>query len=211
MPKMQAQHNHAPVSSHVAYTQYWGLQEAQSRFSTAQCRKCGRCIMDMDHHCLFLNNCVGRNNLQPFLLFLAWLLLGALYIVGTVSYLLYQRWDQVCSHTDLHKLGCGLLLWSMRLYWKILVAPGWLQTSAFLLSTATGAVLGVSGLLKSQLSLLMAGQTYIASLQHSSSPVSPQQYLSWTQLQQALMHNVCWSWLCPVWRIKGRICGSKLM
>ncbi|KAL0042398.1 hypothetical protein WJX77_011188 [Trebouxia sp. C0004] len=42
------------------------------------CRKCGCCVMDMDHHCFFLNNCVGRNNLKPFLLFLGWMLLGSL-------------------------------------------------------------------------------------------------------------------------------------
>ena len=165
--------------------------------------------MDMDHHCFFLNNCVGRNNLKPFLLFLAWLLLGALYIIGTVSYLLYQRWDEVSSHTALPKFGYGLVLWSMRLYWNIVFAPGWLQTSAFLLSTATGAVFGVGGLLKAQLSLLMVGKTYIDSLQHSSSPALQQ--LSCSQLQQAFMRNISWSWLCPVWLTEEQICGSKLM
>lgn len=165
----------------------------------------------MDHHCFFLNNCVGRNNLKPFLLFLAWLLLGALYIMGTVSYLLYRRWDEVCSHTGLPKFGYGLVLWSMRLYWNIVFAPGWLQTSAFLLSTATGALLGVGGLLKSQLCLLMAGTTYIGSLQHSSSSAMQQQCLSLSQLQQALMRNISWTWLCPTWRTEERICGSKMI
>ena len=167
--------------------------------------------MDMDHHCFFLNNCVGRNNLKPFLLFLAWLLLGALYIMGTVSYLLYRRWDEVCSHTGLPKFGFGLVLWSMRLYWSVVVAPGWLQTSAFLLSTATGAVLGVGGLLKSQLSLLMAGKTYIDSLQHSSSPAVHHQCLSCSQLQQAFVHSFSWTWLCPIRCTDERFCGSKMM
>ena len=166
--------------------------------------------MDMDHHCFFLNNCVGRENLKPFLLFLAWLLLGAFYIMGTVSYLLYQRWDEVCSHTGLPKFGYGLVLWSMRLYWNVVFAPGWLQTSAFLLSTATGAVLGVGGLLKSQLSLLTAGKTYISSLQHSSSPALEQQCLSCSKLQQALMQSFSWTWLCPIWHTEEQVRGKQI-
>ena len=130
--------------------------------------------------------------------------------MGTVSYLLYQKWDEVCSHTGLPRFGYGLFLWSIRLYWNIVFAPGWLRTSAFLLSTATGALLGVSGLLKSQLSLLMAGKTYIGSLQRSS-PATQQQCLSLSQLQQALTHNISWTWLCPIWRAEEQICGSKLM
>ena len=26
------------------------------------CRTCGRCVMRMDHHCPWINNCVGANN-----------------------------------------------------------------------------------------------------------------------------------------------------
>ncbi|KAL3162952.1 hypothetical protein ABBQ32_009386 [Trebouxia sp. C0010 RCD-2024] len=163
------------------------------------CRRCGRCIMDMDHHCFFVNNCVGRNNLKPFLLFLIWLLLGALYIIGAALYLLYQRWDEVRSHTGFPTFGYGLVLWSMRLYGNIVLAPGWLQTTTFLLSTATGALLGVSGLLKSQLSLVLAGKTYIDSLQHNSGTASLQHRSLCLGLQQLLVHNVSWSWLWPRW------------
>ena len=26
------------------------------------CKRCGRCTEDFDHHCKFLNNCIGRKN-----------------------------------------------------------------------------------------------------------------------------------------------------
>jgi palmitoyltransferase len=31
------------------------------------CKQCRRCFKKMDHHCLFLNNCVGFNNYKIFL------------------------------------------------------------------------------------------------------------------------------------------------
>lgn len=32
-------------------------------------RVCKRCIRRMDHHCVFINNCVGENNQKYFILF----------------------------------------------------------------------------------------------------------------------------------------------
>ncbi|KAJ2364695.1 palmitoyltransferase swf1 [Coemansia sp. RSA 2607] len=34
------------------------------------CSACGRCIQMMDHHCMWLNNCIGLNNARWFLAFL---------------------------------------------------------------------------------------------------------------------------------------------
>ncbi|PAA75784.1 hypothetical protein BOX15_Mlig031299g5, partial [Macrostomum lignano] len=41
---------------------------------TKHCRLCNRCVLDLDHHCLFLMKCVAKNNLRLFACFmlLAW-------------------------------------------------------------------------------------------------------------------------------------------
>jgi hypothetical protein len=31
------------------------------------CNTCGKCCLKMDHHCLFLHNCIGLNNLRYFI------------------------------------------------------------------------------------------------------------------------------------------------
>lgn len=37
---------------------------------TRHCRKCDKCVAGFDHHCLWLNTCVGRRNYHRWLLFL---------------------------------------------------------------------------------------------------------------------------------------------
>ncbi|KAH9593366.1 Palmitoyltransferase [Trypanosoma melophagium] len=55
------------------------------------CRSCRRCVYRMDHHCPWINNCVGRDNLKFFLLFLAYIPLGGLHIASTTFYSLYYH------------------------------------------------------------------------------------------------------------------------
>ena len=44
------------------------------------CQICGICVFKMDHHCPWINNCVGHFNHRYFVLFLTWLGLGCLYV-----------------------------------------------------------------------------------------------------------------------------------
>ena len=48
-------------------------------YRTHHCRICNRCTALMDHHCPFTANCVGRDNLRSFILWLSFCCLGLLY------------------------------------------------------------------------------------------------------------------------------------
>ncbi|NXN98065.1 ZDH23 Palmitoyltransferase, partial [Rhinopomastus cyanomelas] len=43
------------------------------------CRLCGRCVRRLDHHCVWINSCVGEQNHQAFILALSFFMLTAVY------------------------------------------------------------------------------------------------------------------------------------
>ncbi|CAI7672984.1 unnamed protein product [Penicillium pancosmium] len=52
------------------------------------CRRCGRCVSKHDHHCPWIDNCVGANNLRHFVLYIVSLEVGIiLFVQLTVRYI----------------------------------------------------------------------------------------------------------------------------
>ncbi|XP_023679863.1 uncharacterized protein [Paramormyrops kingsleyae] len=64
------------------------------------CKLCGMCILEYDHHCLFLNRCVGRDNRRLFVLFLlAMAVAHTLFLLAAARYL-WRRFTDVPLATE---------------------------------------------------------------------------------------------------------------
>nr|XP_034172093.1 palmitoyltransferase ZDHHC7 [Osmia lignaria] len=57
------------------------------------CRICKRCVRRMDHHCPWINNCVGERNQKYFIQFLVYVGILAIYALGLVI----TSWIVECS------------------------------------------------------------------------------------------------------------------
>ncbi|EIE24647.1 zf-DHHC-domain-containing protein [Coccomyxa subellipsoidea C-169] len=132
------------------------------------CSRCTTCVMDMDHHCLFLNNCVGRGNIRHFILLLVFLFWSCTYTFLLCCALHWRRWDEAAMTWQRLLLPIA----KSKRYWEailvtprfLLVAPAWQAAVTYLMSLTGGSCVGVTILLASQLRLIVRGQTYIESL-----------------------------------------------
>lgn len=49
---------------------------------SSHCRVCDNCVENIDHHCTFLNTCIGRRNYVPFMVFLAASIVSACIVIA---------------------------------------------------------------------------------------------------------------------------------
>jgi len=71
------------------------------------CKLCKRCIFRMDHHCIWINNCVGMLNQKYFMLFLLYVALHAIFtllLLGSGATLYFQ---QSITERDMDYMALG--------------------------------------------------------------------------------------------------------
>ncbi|CAH0395836.1 unnamed protein product [Bemisia tabaci] len=113
------------------------------------CRKCARCVLKMDHHCPWINNCVGYANHAHFTLFLFFAVCGCFHstVLLVISiykglnrrwYLLYRPSEPVMELTMMNLLF-----------------------GVFSLGLSIGVVLAVGMLLQFQLRTILTNRTGI--------------------------------------------------
>ncbi|KAF3335384.1 protein S-acyltransferase 11-like isoform X1 [Carex littledalei] len=135
------------------------------------CRSCKMCVMDMDHHCPFIGNCVGAANHLAFILFLISVVISCTYVTIMAVYSGYHVWPPL----DLSDLGTTVSVHSVNVTRLLKVIFEALARSTLLLS-ARGLILvylafagfaveiGISVLLWQQLSYIYDGVTYVNSI-----------------------------------------------
>uniref|UniRef100_A0AAY4DHJ6 Palmitoyltransferase n=1 Tax=Denticeps clupeoides TaxID=299321 RepID=A0AAY4DHJ6_9TELE len=70
------------------------------------CSVCEMCVLKMDHHCPWVNNCIGFSNYKFFLLFLCYSILYCVFIASTAFQYFLKYWveDLPSGHAKFHVL-----------------------------------------------------------------------------------------------------------
>lgn len=126
---------HPKTKDAEEFLQYCNVCEGYKAPRSHHCRKCGRCIIKMDHHCPWINNCVGWGNHMSFTCFLAFAVLGCLQASIILSITLYRgihrQWYMYYGKPHLATIQFGLIslimcIFSLGLAIGVVIAVGML-------------------------------------------------------------------------------------
>ena len=94
-----------PGPESVSQVQWCAVCEGYKAPRSHHCRRCGRCVLKMDHHCPWINTCVGHRNHGHFTAFLGSAICGcamaAMCLSGSLYYGL-NRWVDWAVKKNIH-------------------------------------------------------------------------------------------------------------
>ncbi|MEE6486168.1 hypothetical protein FKM82_014532 [Ascaphus truei] len=81
---------------------------------THHCSICSRCVLKMDHHCPWLNNCVGHYNHRYFLSFCLFMTMGCVYCSVSSRVMFREAYSAIEVRTFLQTFLAGILVDKLR-------------------------------------------------------------------------------------------------
>ncbi|XP_068640736.1 protein S-acyltransferase 11-like [Aristolochia californica] len=140
---------------------------------THHCRSCSICVLDMDHHCPFIGNCVGAANHRSFITFLFSIILSTIYASIMAIYAGTHIWPPSDYGNRQLSYYCRMALLSATTGITRTFLTSALHLSArgivlvYLFVVCTSVQMGLSVLLWQQLACIYMGHTYISHLSSS--------------------------------------------
>lgn len=162
------------------------------------CSACNRCVLNMDHHCPWINNCVGFWNRKYFMLLLIYVFISTYYVFFSMGYdfVMTVKWEidtYYYSHTAHDR--------------SMLIRSTIIQL-AFIINTLIGVLM--TFFLKFHLYLVSTNKTTIENLDKKG-----QQYKSVYDINgdynwQQVFGSNKWLWPFPVFMSSGKPVGDGI-
>ncbi|VDO20058.1 unnamed protein product [Heligmosomoides polygyrus] len=119
---------------HVIEGGFCNICQIHVKEKTKHCRRCNFCVEVFDHHCIWLNNCIGKKNYRLFVLLLCSIVLlaGGETVLGLLQVLFWISEPDTMSHRAAHILPFDVPMW-------VYLLTSFATFSAHLAITATTA------------------------------------------------------------------------
>jgi hypothetical protein len=113
---------HAIIIQDIETARYCGLCRQWKPMRTHHCSDCGHCTLKMDHHCVWINNCVGWLNYKQFVLLSFWGLLLCSFVFATTLQILIWGIASVPPRTTGSSVQVLLICIFSLLFWLVFAA-----------------------------------------------------------------------------------------